>query len=295
MVLLILIKNKINLMIDKKTFLLSCLLSAIVFYPVMAQIDLQQQTIIYHGDNAAMKGIIVFDKNSKGRRPAVLVVPEWWGLTDYAVSRAKQLAGLGYIAMAVDVYGDGLVADNPDSAAKFAMIFYMDPLKAKSRLDAAIAVLKTYPQTDTNNIAGIGYCFGGSILLNAARLGEHLKGVVSFHGSPIGSFHGNPAAGVPLNKQLLRAAVLVCHGAADQYVPQKDVDLFTRQMDSAGAPYTLRIYPGASHAFTNPRSTDLGIKFNMPIAYNRAADSSSWSDMKIFFASLFRSPRVIPD
>src|SRR5450432_2538860 len=250
--------------------------------------NLKEENVVYYGDSASMNGFIVYDAGTNKKRPVVLVVPEWWGLTAYAKQRARQLAKLGYTAMAVDIYGDGMIADNPDSARKYAMIYYMNPAKAKRRLDAAIQVLQQYPQVDTLNMAAIGYCFGGSLVLNAARLGAKLKGVVSFHGSPIGSFHGNTAAGAPLKKELLHAKMLVCHGAADQYVPQKDVELFKKQMDSTGCAYTLKIYPGASHAFTNPSSTELGIKFKMPIAYNAKADADSWKDMESFLSYIFR-------
>ena len=248
---------------------------------------LQEEIVTYRGDSATMIGFVVFDSTVRKRRPVVLVVPEWWGLTAYTKMRARQLAKLGYLAMAVDIYGQGKHADNPDSAAKYAMIYYMDPAKAKRRLDAAISLLKNYLLADSLNIAAIGYCFGGSLLLNAARLGENVKAVVSFHGSPIGSFHGNTAAGSPLRKELLHAKILVCHGAADKYVPLKDIDLFRHQMDSAGISYILKIYDSASHAFTNPASTELGIKFNMPIAYNKKADLASWEDMKSFLNAIF--------
>jgi dienelactone hydrolase len=239
----------------------------------------KEENITYTGDSTTMNGYIVYDENSTQKRPAVLVVHEWWGLNDYPKFRARELAKLGYIAMAVDVYGNGKTADNPDSAGKFATAFYKNPMKAKARIDAAIAKLKTYSQVDPSNIAAIGYCFGGGVLLNTVRLGDELKGIVSFHGNLIGA---------PANKDLLKSKILVCHGGADPFVPQKDVDLFKKQMDSIGAAYTFKIYPGAVHAFTNPNATEMGKKFKMPIAYNGAADTASWSDMKTFFGELFK-------
>jgi dienelactone hydrolase len=151
---------------------------------------------------------------------------------------------------------------------------------AKSRFDAALEKLKTYSQVDQNNIAAIGYCFGGSMVLNMAKLGDDLKGVVSFHGV----LGVNP----PPNKNLLKAKILVCHGGADQFTPQKDIEEFKKQLDSIKADYTFKVYPGATHAFTNPAATDLGKKFNLPIAYNAAADSASWNDMKDFFSKIFK-------
>jgi len=200
-------------------------------------------------------------------------------LNDYAKSRARQLAELGYIAMAVDMYGNGKTADNPDMAGKMAMPFYQDPAMAKSRFDAALAKIKTYAVADTNQVAAIGYCFGGAMVLNMARLGEKLNGVVSFHGNLVG---------VPADKNLLKAPVLVCHGADDKFVTAEEVEKFKKQMDSIDAAYTFRSYPGATHAFTNPAATEMGKKFSLPIAYNAAADAASWNDMKEFFGKIFR-------
>jgi dienelactone hydrolase len=239
----------------------------------------KEENITYNGDSATLDGYIVYDENNGGKRPAVLVVPEWWGLNDYSKFRARELAKLGYVAMAVDIYGNGKTADTPDSAMKYSSAFYKDPQKAKARIDAAIAKIKTYSQVDPSNIAAVGYCFGGGILLNTVRLGDDLKGVVSFHGSLIGT---------PANKDLLKSKILVCHGGADPFVPQKDADLFKKQMDSIGATYTFKVYEGAKHAFTNPNATQLGENFKIPIAYNGAADTASWQDMKVFLGVLFK-------
>ncbi len=240
---------------------------------------LKEETVTYTAGDVVMKGFIVYDASSAKKRPAVLVVPEWWGLTDYAKSRARQLAALGYIAMAVDFYGNGQIADNPEAAAKLAMPFYSNPKMAKERFDAALAKLETYNVADAQKIAAIGYCFGGAQVLNMARMGEPLKGVVSFHGNLVG---------VPADKNLLKAQVLVCHGADDKFVKQGEVDKFKKQMDSIGAVYTFKSYPGATHAFSNPDATAVGKKFNMPIAYNEAADHGSWKEMKDFFARIFK-------
>jgi dienelactone hydrolase len=189
------------------------------------------------------------------------------------------LASLGYVAMAVDIYGDGKIAATPDSAKAFAGPFYMHPEKAKARIDAAIAKLRSMPEVDSANIGAVGYCFGGGVLLNTARLGDDLKGIVSFHGSLLGT---------PAKKELLHTKILVCHGNADKFVSAQDVATFKKQMDSIGASYTFIGYDSATHAFTNPDATANGKKFNMPIEYNAKADSASWSDMKTFFTSLFK-------
>ena len=240
---------------------------------------IKEEDISYIAGDSTMNSFIAFDERTDKKRPGILILPEWWGLNDYIKGRARQLAALGYIALAVDLYGYGKTADNPDSAMKLASPFYKDPHIAKTRFDAAMDKLKTYAQTDAHNIAAIGYCFGGGQVLNMARLGEDLKGVVSFHGSLIG---------VPANKDLLKAKILVCHGEADELVKPEEVKAFRKQMDSIGAGYTLKTYPGAGHAFTNPGATAIGQKFKLPVAYNAAADTASWKEMIVFFDKIFK-------
>lgn len=235
---------------------------------------IKEENVTYIVDGTVFKGVIVYDQNQKGKRPAVLVVHEWWGLTDYPIMRARKLAELGYIAMAVDMYGNGKIAANPTEAQELATPFYKDPQLSKIRFDAALAKLKEFKQTDSHNIFAIGYCFGGSVVLNSAKLGANLKGVVSFHGG---------LAGVPANKDLLKAKILVCHGGIDKFVSENDINAFEHQLDSIKADYKFVVYANATHAFTNPDATKIGLKFNMPIAYNEKADIDSWNDMKDFF------------
>ena len=239
--------------------------------------QLKEDNISYSADTVNMNGYVVYSDSTSEKRPAVLVVHEWWGLNDYAKKRARQLADLGYIAMAVDMFGNGRTADNPDQAMALAMPFYQNPQLAKNRLDAALAKLKSYPQTDTSRIAAIGYCFGGYSVLNAAKLGADLKGVVVFHGN---------LGGAPPIKPM-KAEVLVCNGGDDKLVPEQEINNFKKQMDSVGRSYTFKSYPGALHAYTNPLATENGKKFNMPIAYNAEADKNSWNDMKEFLNRIF--------
>ena len=178
---------------------------------------IKEENITYKIGDATYNGFIAYDEKITGKRPAILVVHEWWGLNDYTKMRAKQLAELGYIALAVDLFGDGKNAANPKEAQELAMPFYKDPQLAKTRLEAALNKIKEYPQTDANKVAAIGYCFGGAMVLNTAKLGTGYKGVVSFHGG---------LAGVPANKDLLKAKILVCHGAADKFVSPQDVAAF---------------------------------------------------------------------
>lgn len=241
------------------------------------EVKLKEEPVTYKDDTTTLIGYVVYNENSAEKRPGVLVVPEWWGLTDYTRSRARQLAELGYIAFAVDMYGNGFQAANPDEAGKKAGAFYKTPAMMQSRLEAALAQLKGYSQTDTTRLAAIGYCFGGSVALNSAKLGTPLKAVVSFHGG---------LAGVPANKDLLKAKILICHGEADKFVSAAEVAAFRKSMDSIKADYTFKSYPNATHAFTNPDATATGKKFNMPIEYNGAADTASWKDMKEFFGKV---------
>ena len=239
---------------------------------------IKEEEVSYTAGGTESKGYVAYDASKQGKLPIVLVVHEWWGLVDYPRMRAKQLAQLGYLAMAVDMFGNGKIAENPDEAQKATTPFYQNPQQGKLNLDAALAKAKTFPQADTTQTAAIGYCFGGSMVLNAAKLGSDLDGVVSFHGG---------LEGAPARKDLLKAKILVCHGGADNFVPQTQVDAFKKSMDSIGANYTFKVYPNATHAFTNPAADKNAEKFKMPIKYNPAADSASWNDMKTFFGQLF--------
>jgi dienelactone hydrolase len=240
---------------------------------------IKTQTLNYALDTVQMNGFIAYDESFKTRRPVVLIVHEWWGLNDYARSRASKLAELGYLAFAIDLYGNGTTADNPELAGKLAGPFYQDPGMAKKRFDAALQTIRLNELADTTRIAAIGYCFGGAQVINMAKLGNHLAGVVSFHGN---------LNVVPTDKALLHTPILVCHGADDKFVPETEVAIFKKQMDSIGASYTFKSYAGATHAFTNPGATAMGQKFSIPIAYNAAADSASWNDMKTFFGTIFK-------
>lgn len=240
---------------------------------------IKEEWVRYSVDSLSMNSYIVYDESKKGLRPAVLVIHEWWGLNDYARMRARKLAELGYIAMAVDMFGNGRMGNDPEAAGALAMPFYKDPGMAKKHVEAALAQIRKNSLTDTANVAVIGYCFGGAVALGVARMGADIKAAVSFHGN---------LNVVPARKELLKAEVLVCHGNADPFVPQAEVDQFKKQMDSIGAKYVFRGYDSATHAFTNPGATAMGEKFNIPIRYNAAADSASWEDMKEFLKRIMQ-------
>lgn len=240
---------------------------------------LKEEVISYRVDSLNMNSFVVYDENIEGKRPAILVIHEWWGLNDYAKMRARKLAELGYIAMAVDMYGNGQMGNDPDAAGKLAMPFYTNPEIAKKHFDAALENFKKNPAVDPANMAVMGYCFGGGMAVGLARMGAALKGAVSFHGN---------LNIVTLNKDLLKAEILICHGNADPLVPQAEVEQFKKQMDSIGAKYVFKVYDNSTHAFTNPNATEMGEKFKLPIKYDAAADSASWSDMKEFFRRIFQ-------
>ncbi len=232
----------------------------------------------YQDGSLTMNGFVAYDSAKEGKRPVVLVVHEWWGLNEYVKGRVDQLAALGYLAMAVDMYGQGNIANDPQQAIALSTPLYENPQMAKARFDAALQKIKTFPQADTNKIAAIGYCFGGTQVLNMALMGENLSGVVSFHGG---------LETVAPEKDKLKAKILICHGEADSFVPASMVATFRKGLDSIGAQYIFKSYPDAQHAFTNPASTMNGKKFNLPISYNAAADTASWTEMRLFLEDLF--------
>ncbi|MBX7152227.1 dienelactone hydrolase family protein [bacterium] len=241
---------------------------------------LVSEEVTYSADSVNMKGFLVYDGDQKGKRPGVLVVHEWWGHNDYARKRAKMLAEMGYVALAVDMYGDGKTADHPDDAGKFAGEVMKRGPGAKDRFMKAMEILKANPNCDPDKIAAIGYCFGGSTVLNMARQGVDLKGVVSFH--------GGLNTETPAKKGEVKSRVLVCTGAADPFIPKEQVDGFKKEMDDAGVNYAVKSYEGAIHSFTNPGSDVMGKKFNLPLGYNAAADTASWNEMKAFFGEIFK-------
>lgn len=235
--------------------------------------------ITYQSGEVKLHGYLAYDDEIKGKRPGVLVVHEWWGLNDYVRERARMLAKLGYTALALGMYGNGKQAEHPDDAAKFAGEIRRNMPEAEKRFRAALAQLRTNPTVDPQKVAAIGYCFGGGIVLQMARRGLDLAGVVSFHGSL--------ATTNPAKKGEVKAKVLVLSGADDPYTTPEQIAAFKKEMESAGVDYTFIEYPGAKHAFTNPNADRFGKKFNLPMAYNAEADRQSWDEMRRFFKELF--------
>jgi len=245
-----------------------------------AKAMVEGKEVQYSADGVVLKGYLAYDKNITGKRPGVLVVHEWWGLNDYARRRANMLAEMGYVALAVDMYGEGKQAMHPDDAGKFSSELMKNFDVAKARFMAAVEFLKSQPETDPDRIAAIGYCFGGGIVLNMARQGADLRGVASFH--------GNLSAVKPATPGSVKAKVLVLHGADDKFTTPEQIEAFKQEMKNAGANFRFIAYPGAMHSFTNPDADKLGKKFNLPLAYNAEADKKSWEELKEFLAGIFK-------
>ncbi len=244
-----------------------------------AHAALKGEEIEYKAGDTVLKGYLVYDDSIAGKRPAVLVVHEWWGHNEYARKRARMLAELGYTALAVDMYGDGKQADHPDHAGKFAGEVMKNMEVATARFQAGVRLLEKHKTVDPQKIAAIGYCFGGTIVLQMARLGTSLNGVVSFH--------GNLATATPAKSGQVKTKVLVLNGAADPFVPPEQIAQFKKEMDDAGVDYKFVSYEGAKHGFTNPDADAFGKKFNMPLEYNALADQQSWAEMQQFFKKIF--------
>lgn len=240
--------------------------------------QIKEEKVNTNSNGVTMNNFLAYDASKTTPVPGILIVPEWWGISDFVKDKAKDLASLGYVAMVVDFYGNGTLVDSPDSAGYYAEPFYKNPQLGKARFDAALQALKNQPGVDTTQIAAIGYCFGGTQVLNMAAMGENLKGVVSFHGG---------LNIVPADKNTLKAAMLICHGSADSFVPDAEVNAFRKQMDAAEANYTFKVYEGATHAFTNPGADAKATKYKMPIRYDQFAASNAWKDMRTFFGKIF--------
>ncbi|MBS1596305.1 MAG: dienelactone hydrolase family protein [Bacteroidetes bacterium] len=269
-------------------YLLFITLAALGLQPLSAQTAagststnkpaIQLKEVDYADGTMPCQGYIAYDPAIKTPRPAILILPEWWGVNEYPRQRAVMLAKLGYVAMVVDLYGRGKVVNTPGDATEASGNFYKDPSIARSRVNAALARLKTFPGVDPKNIGLIGYCFGGAMALDLARMGEDFRGTVSFHAG---------LTGVDAIKGKVKSKILVCQGGSDKFVTAAEIKAFRKNLDTTGVSYIFKTYDDAQHAFTNPAATETGKKFNLPIAYNEKADKESWEEMKKFFADVF--------
>jgi dienelactone hydrolase len=241
--------------------------------------DIRTDPVEYHDGDTLLRGYIAYDDTTEEVRPAVLVLPEWWGLTDYPKRRAQMLAQLGYVAFVADLYGNGQATADPDVARRLSTPFYGgDRTLLRQRARAGLDTLLAQKRVDKGRVAAIGYCFGGLAALELARSGAPLAGIVTFHGD----LSRTPAEGPD---HIGACKILVCHGGDDQLVPPAVLAAFEQEMKQEHADYQINIYSGAKHAFTNPAADSYHMP---PVGYNAQADHRSWAAAKDFFEEIFR-------
>jgi dienelactone hydrolase len=253
---------------------IAMLLTSLLFHSTYG--DIVKTPIDYRQGDTDLQGLLVYDDAIQGPRPGVLVFPEWWGLTDYPKHRAEQLAQLGYVAFAADMYGKGVTTDNPADAGKLAGNVLDDLDLLRGRAQTAYTMLAKDSHVDTHRIAAIGYCFGGTVALELARSGANLVGVVSFH--------GRLSTNRPEDAKNIKGKILVCTGGDDAFIPPSQVEAFEDEMRQAHVDWQVMVFGGARHAFTNPQADSHHIP---NIAYNPEADHRSWAAMRAFFDEIF--------
>ncbi len=245
-----------------------------------ARAAVKTKAVTYSHDGVTLKGHLAWDDAVKGKRPGVLVVHEFWGLNDYARKRAEQLAGLGYVAFAADMYGEGKSTTHPKEASKMAGEVRKNLKAWEGRARAGLKVLQDDEKVDAARVAAMGYCFGGSTALQLAYTGADLAAVVTFHGAlPV------PSAG---QAKAIKAKVLICHGAIDPLIPEATIQKVRAAFEEAHVDYQMIYYGGAVHSFTVPGAGKAGIK---GVAYNAAADRRSWQDMRDLLREAFAAPK----
>lgn len=251
--------------------------------PTAASVEMSENITaeeVVYGKHKGKKlvGYIAKPKDTRNA-PVVLVVHEWWGQTDYPRMRARMLAEMGYVAMAIDMYGNRDIAQHPKDAKAFMMATMKDMKGSEERFKIAMDFAKTIKGANSKKIAAIGYCYGGGVVLHVARKGFDLAGVASFH--------GGLAAKVPAKKGKMKAKIAVFNGAKDPMVKLDEIKAFKKEMKTAGVSLTFVNYPDALHGFTNPEATEKGAKFKLPLAYQEKADKESWDKLSQFLKDIF--------
>ena len=249
----------------------------VLVFSTTVEAKIQIQPIPYTYGEVELEGVLAWDDSIAGKRPGILVVHEWWGLNEYARKRAEQLAELGYVAFAVDMYGKGKVTDHGEQASQWAKEVTTNLPLWYGRALQGLKVLEAHPQVNTQKMAAIGYCFGGATVMQLVYGDAPVKGVVSFHGSlPL------PPASQPIKSD---AEILIAHGGADPFLTADHIQQFQTALDQSGLDWQMVIYGGAQHSFTNPSANQYGMK---GVQYQEQADRRSWNQMRPFFEEIFR-------
>jgi dienelactone hydrolase len=248
-----------------------------VLMATMAEAEVQTKSVEYRDGDVLLEGFAAWDDAAAGLRPGVLVVHDWMGISAETRRRCEMLAGLGYVAFAADIYGKGVRPSSGQEAAALAGKYKGDRALYRRRLKVALAELEKDPHVDRTRLAAIGYCFGGTGVLELARSGADLRGVVSFHGG-LDSLH-------PEDARAIKAKVLVLHGADDPTMSAEQVAAFQDELRKAGVDWQMVYYGGAVHSFTNPGA---GSDNSKGAAYNARADRRSWQAMRDFFDEIFK-------
>lgn len=247
-----------------------------------ANAEIKEVPVTYSDGTTTMKGFVVYDDASTAKRPGIIMVHEWWGITPHIHNEAKKYAAQGYTAFIADMFGDAKTADNPKDAGALSGGVMKDPKAMESRFNAAKAELAKQATVNPDRIGAVGYCFGGAVVINMARTGADLKAVAGFHAS-LGLNTPPPAAGT------IKAKILILNGADDPFVKREQYDTLKKELDAAKANYQVIEYPGAVHAFTNPEATALGEKFKLPLKYDASADQASKAEAAKLFAATLKN------
>ncbi len=238
--------------------------------------EIHTEPVQYQHGDTRLQGYLAYDDAIDGPRPGVLIIHEWWGLNDYSKDRAKQLAGLGYVAFALDMYGDGKHTADPAEAKQCSGQFNGEIDTLRARAQAGLDVLASHDRVAPTKIAAIGYCFGGTTALELAYSGAPIQAVVSFH--------GGPAIPRPQDLPNIHAKILICHGAADPLIPAQRVEALRVELLKTNLDWQLIAYGQAVHSFTNPYADQYGVD---GVAYHPLSDQRSWQDMRQLFDEVF--------
>nr|WP_144079242.1 dienelactone hydrolase family protein [Nitrospina sp. Nb-3] len=264
-----------------KTILLTALALACVVAALPAHADVQTKEITHKLDGVELKAFVAWDDAIEDKRPGILVVHEWWGHNEHARNRATMLAELGYTALALDMYGDGKLADHPKKAGEFMNAAFQDWQGSQAKFNRALEILKSEPTVDGERIGAIGFCFGGAVSIRMARGGADLDAVVAFHSA----LPDQP----PVSKGDVKASILVINGSEDGFLPADRVAGFMKEMFEANVDATYINLKGVKHSYTNPQADEFRQKFNIDsLVYDKQADERAWKSMQEFFERVFQ-------